>query len=179
MTTIALDKEQSERVDIPMINATLRVNGKTMNIEIQSRDLLLDVLRDQLGLTGPKRGCNETVCGACAVLVDGRAICSCTMLALETVGAEITTIEGLSGKNEQAIDLLQSAFVKHDSLQCAFCTAGQMIAAKSFVNELRGNIIPSETEIKEALSGNLCRCGCYNKIVEAVAEVVAATKGQV
>lgn len=152
------------------LQVTFDVNGLTRTIEVEPRDTLLDTLRDSLGLTGAKKGCDEAVCGACAVLVDGKAVCSCTMLAIEANGSQVVTIEGLADGDD--LDPLQKAFVKHDSLQCAFCTSGQIIAAKSFLSELQGRI-PNEDEIKEALSGNLCRCGCYNKIVEAVAEVAA------
>ena len=152
------------------LQVTFDVNGLTRTIEVEPRDTLLDTLRDSLGLTGAKKGCDEAVCGACAVLVDGKAVCSCTMLAIEANGSQVVTIEGLADGDD--LDPLQKAFVQHDSLQCAFCTSGQIIAAKSFLSELQGRI-PNEDEIKEALSGNLCRCGCYNKIVEAVAEVAA------
>lgn len=154
------------------VKVSFDVNGTRKTVEVEPRDSLLDTLRDNLGLTGPKKGCDETVCGACAVLVNGKSICSCTMLAVEAEGSKVTTIEGLSG-SEDDLDPLQKAFVQHDALQCAFCTSGQIISAKSYLDELKGNV-PSEEEIKEALSGNLCRCGCYNNIVEAVAEVAAA-----
>ena len=151
-----------------LLKVTFKVNGSPKTVEVDTRDSLLDVLRDSLNLTGPKKGCDETVCGACAVLVNGKAICSCTMLAVEVEGLEVVTIEGLSENDE--LSPIQKAFWMHDSLQCGFCTSGQIISSKSFLDELNGRI-PSEEEIKEALSGNLCRCGAYNKIVEAVAEV--------
>ena len=154
-----------------LLEVTFEVNGSAKTVEVDTRDSLLDVLRDSLNLTGSKKGCDETVCGACAVLVNGKAICSCTMLAVEAQGQKIVTIEGLSENNELAP--IQKAFWMHDSLQCGFCTSGQIISSKSFLNELNGRV-PSEEEIKEALSGNVCRCGAYNKIVEAVAEVAAA-----
>ncbi|MDA4129739.1 MAG: (2Fe-2S)-binding protein [Thaumarchaeota archaeon] len=157
-----------------MMNTSLtvkfEVNGAERTVEIDTRDSLLDVLRDSLDLTGSKKGCDETVCGACAVLVNGRAVCSCTMLAAEAQGQKIVTIEGLSEKNE--LSPIQKAFWVHDSLQCGFCTSGQIISSKGFLDDLDGRV-PSEEEIKEALSGNICRCGAYNKIVEAVAEVAA------
>ncbi len=154
-----------------LVDLTLNVNGSDRRVEVEPRDFLLDVLRDSFDLTGPKKGCDETVCGACAVLVDDKAVCSCTMLAVEAVGSKIVTIEGLAN-GEEVLDQLQSAFIQHDSLQCAYCTSGQIIAAKSFLNELQGKT-PTDKEIKEALSGNICRCGCYNRIVEAVAEVAS------
>ena len=146
------------------------VNGDITTVQVEPRDSLLDTLRDSLDLTGAKKGCDETVCGACAVLVNGKAVCSCTMFAVEAEGASIVTIEGLA-KGEE-LDPLQTAFVEHDALQCAFCTSGQILAAKSFLEELDGGV-PTEEEVKEAMSGNLCRCGSYNKIVEAVADVAA------
>ncbi len=152
------------------MGVTFEVNGSSKTVEVDTRDSLLDVLRDLLNLTGPKKGCDETVCGACAVLVNGRAICSCTMLAVEAQGSKVVTIEGLSEDNE--LSQIQKAFWNHDSFQCGFCTSGQIISSKSYLDELNGRI-PSEEEIKEALSGNICRCGAYNKIVEAVAEVAA------
>ena len=153
-----------------LMKVTFDVNGSSKSVDVDARDSLLDVLRDSLDLTGTKKGCDETVCGACAVLVNGRAICSCTMLAVEAQGSKIVTIEGLAHGNE--LSPIQKAFWNHDSLQCGFCTSGQIISSKSFLDELKGRN-PSEDEIKEALSGNLCRCGAYNKIVEAVAEVAA------
>ncbi|MDG6904965.1 MAG: (2Fe-2S)-binding protein [Nitrososphaerota archaeon] len=147
---------------------SMEVNGSKETIEVDVRDSLLDVLRDTLDLTGPKKGCDETVCGACSVLLNGRAICSCTILAVEADGSKVTTIEGLSKGDD--LDPLQKAFIQHDSLQCGYCTSGQIIAAKSFIDELQGRV-PNEEEIKEALSGNICRCGAYNNIVDAVAEV--------
>jgi xanthine dehydrogenase YagT iron-sulfur-binding subunit len=149
----------------PRWTITLTVNGSERTVEVEPRDSLLDTLRDKLDVTGPKKGCDETVCGACAVLVDGRAVCSCTMLAVEAEGSKVVTVEGL--EDDGVPDLLRAAFVQHDALQCGFCTPGQVIAARSFLSELDGRI-PEEGETREALSGNLCRCGAYNKIVEAV-----------
>lgn len=149
---------------------SFQVNGTSRTVEVDPRDSLLDILRDSLNITGPKKGCDETVCGACAILVNGKAICSCTMLAVEAQGKKIVTVEGLSSQDQ--LSPIQDAFWKHDSLQCGFCTSGQLISSKSFLDELDGRV-PSEEEIKEALSGNICRCGAYNKIVEAVAEVAS------
>ena len=156
-----------------VMQVSFTVNGDIRTVQVEPRDSLLDTLRDSLDLTGAKKGCDETVCGACAVLVNGKAVCSCTMFAVEAEGASIVTIEGLA-KGEE-LDPLQTAFVEHDALQCAFCTSGQILAAKSFLEELDGGV-PTEEEVKEAMSGNLCRCGSYNKIVEAVADVAARTR---
>jgi xanthine dehydrogenase YagT iron-sulfur-binding subunit len=155
---------------LPRPTITLTVNGSEKTVEVEPRDSLLDTLRDKLDVTGPKKGCDETVCGACAVLVDGRAVCSCTMLAVEAQGSKVVTIEGLGDRRDP--DPLQAAFVRLDSLQCGFCTPGQIITARSFLSELGGRV-PSEEETREALSGNLCRCGCYNRIVQAVVEVAS------
>jgi xanthine dehydrogenase YagT iron-sulfur-binding subunit len=168
---------------------SLIVNGKKRAAKVEPRDTLLDVLRDQFELTGTKKGCDEAICSACSVLLNGRSICSCTILAMEAEGASIVTIEGLAhggssphnGTKESTLDPLQQAFVEFDAQQCGFCTSGQIISAKSYLNSLqRGGVYPSDKasivnyeEIREALSGNICRCGCYNKIVEAVADVLS------
>jgi xanthine dehydrogenase YagT iron-sulfur-binding subunit len=153
----------SEKVEV-----RLTINGSPKKVVVEPRESLLDVLRDVVLLTGPKKGCDESVCGACAVLVNGRAVCSCTMLAVEAEGSSVTTIEGLA--NGAQLHPLQRAFVDLDALQCGYCTSGQIIAAKSYLDHLESKVT-SDDEIKEALSGNLCRCGCYNKIVEAVKSV--------
>jgi xanthine dehydrogenase YagT iron-sulfur-binding subunit len=162
-----------------LTRVAFKVNGERKEVKVEPRETLLDTLRDQLNLTGPKKGCNEAVCGACTVLLDGRAVCSCTMFAVEAEGSEVTTIEGLA-KNPKpgsydGLDPIQKAFIENDGFQCGFCTAGQIMSAKSFVLELnerkkKESIDASHIDevIKEALSGNLCRCGCYNGIVEAV-----------
>lgn len=155
-----------------MITVTLNVNGKVVAATIEPRDTLLDTLRDKFDLTGAKKGCNEGVCGACTVLVDGRAVCSCNMFAVEAEGSEITTIEGLEH------DPIQEAFVLNDALQCAYCSPGQILAAKSLLSSLHRDGKEERTiddnEIKEGLAGNLCRCGCYNSIVKAVRSVARA-----
>jgi xanthine dehydrogenase YagT iron-sulfur-binding subunit len=148
---------------------SFEVNGFNRTIQVDTRDTLLDVLRDSLDLTGPKKGCDETVCGACTVLFNGKAVCSCTMLAVEANGAKLLTIEGLSSIS--AAESIQETFVDHDAFQCGYCTSGQILAAKSFLDGLNQGVIPTEVEIKEALSGNICRCGAYNNIISAVADV--------
>lgn len=148
------------------------INGVPRSTKVEPRETLLDFLRDNIGLMGPKKGCDESVCGACAVLVNGEAVCSCTMLAVEAEGTEVTTIEGLVDKDGR-LDPLQAAFVAFDSLQCGFCTSGQIISAKSYLSTLPPDTIPTEAEVREALSGNLCRCGCYLRIVEAVRSVAS------
>jgi aerobic-type carbon monoxide dehydrogenase small subunit (CoxS/CutS family) len=141
----------------------LHVNGYTQTIEIEPRRTLLDTLRIDLGLTGAKPGCNMGNCGACTVLVDGLPLYSCLTLAVECVGKQITTIEGLA--KDGVMHPLQQAFVQHDALQCGFCTPGQVLTAYAL---LQHNPHPSDEEVLEGMSGNLCRCGAYRGIIEAV-----------
>jgi xanthine dehydrogenase YagT iron-sulfur-binding subunit len=149
-------------VATPRIHLRLTVNGAARELDVESRRTLLDALREDLGLTGAKPGCRMGNCGACTVLLDGEAIYSCLLLAVECEGRAITTIEGLGQNGE--LDPVQQAFVEHDALQCGFCTPGQVLALKSLLNR---NPHPSEEQIERAMSGNLCRCGAYVKIREA------------
>jgi carbon-monoxide dehydrogenase small subunit len=130
---------------------------------VKANDTLLEVLRDQLGLVGTKEGCSVGECGACTVLVNGRAVLSCLTLALDAVGMEITTIEGVS--QGESLDPIQQAFVDHGAVQCGFCTPGMILTAKELLTKQKK---PSVEQIKEAISGNLCRCTGYTKIVEAI-----------
>lgn len=145
----------------------IQVNGKSCQNEIEPRMLLVYYLRDVLGLTGTHIGCETTLCGACTVLVDGRAVKSCTMLAVQADGSEITTIEGLAASPEAAGGLhpVQEGFWEKHGLQCGFCTPGMILTA---VQLLHDNSSPSDPEIRRALAGNLCRCTGYQHIVEAV-----------
>ena len=138
---------------------SLRVNGVERVLEVEPRRTLLDALREDLGLTGAKPGCEMGNCGACTVLVDGEAIYSCLALAVECQGRAITTIEGLT--QDDALDPIQQAFIAHDALQCGFCTPGQVLAMKALLDR---NPHPDDEEIDRAMSGNLCRCGAYPKI---------------
>jgi len=147
----------------------LKVNGKAYRLEVEHRQTLAEVLRDQLGLTGTKIGCNRGECGACTVIIAGRNVYSCSELAVWMDGKEILTIEGLV-KGEK-LDPLQEAFIDHDGPQCGFCTSGQIMSGKAL---LMRNSSPSEAQVRRALSGNLCRCGNYNREVEAV--LAAASK---
>jgi carbon-monoxide dehydrogenase small subunit len=149
----------------------LRVNGKDRRVTVAPADFLVDVLRDNLALTGTKYACGMGECGACTVLVDGEAVYSCLMLASEVGDAEITTIEGLSNGDE--LDLVSAAFADSGGVQCGFCTPGMVLSAKALLAE---NPHPTEAEIRIALSGNLCRCTGYTKIVDAV---MAAAKEDV
>ena len=141
----------------------LTVNGTLYEVEVRPTARLLDVLRDQLGLTGTKEGCAEGECGACTVLVDGRAIASCVMLAVQARGKEIVTVEGLAEDGE--LDLLQQKFVEYGAVQCGYCTPGMLMSAKALLLE---NPVPSDQDIRVALAGNLCRCTGYSAIVAAV-----------
>jgi aerobic-type carbon monoxide dehydrogenase small subunit (CoxS/CutS family) len=141
------------------VHVRLRVNGSQREVHIEPRRTLLDTLRQDLHLTGAKPGCNMGQCGACTVLLDGEAVYSCLLLAVECQDREITTIEGL--ERDGALDPVQQAFSEHDALQCGFCTPGQILALKAL---LARNPHPSDAEIDRGMSGNLCRCGAYPKI---------------
>jgi xanthine dehydrogenase YagT iron-sulfur-binding subunit len=140
------------------VKAGLRVNGRECAVEVEPRRTLLDALRVDLGLTGTKKACDMGNCGACTVLVDGDAVYSCLLLAVECGGSVITTIEGLEN------DPLQRAFVEADAFQCGFCTPGQIMSLRGLLN---ANPTPSDEEIMRAVSGNLCRCGAYRNILRA------------
>lgn len=145
--------------------ATLRVNGRDMNTEIEPADTLLDALRWHLNLTGTKSVCDRGACGGCSVMVNGKLVASCMLLAHDAVGQEITTVEGI-GTSDQ-LDPVQEAFIKHDALQCGFCTPGLIVASRALLNE---NPSPTTDEIRQGLSGNLCRCGTYVNVFNAVLE---------
>jgi aerobic-type carbon monoxide dehydrogenase small subunit (CoxS/CutS family) len=146
------------------VRVTLSVNGERHELELQPLARLADVLRDELGLVGTKIGCGEGACGACAVLVDGRSVNSCLLLAAAAEGHEVETIEGLS---RDGLTPLQEAFVAADAVQCGFCTSGQVVSATAL---LRAEPAPSADTVRRAMSGNLCRCGCYVKIEQAILE---------
>jgi aerobic-type carbon monoxide dehydrogenase small subunit (CoxS/CutS family) len=141
----------------------LKVNGYTYYLNIDTRRTLVEVLRDTLGFTGTKKSCNEGECGACTVLMDGKPVVSCLVLAVAAQGKEITTIEGLAKGTK--LDPLQEAFVKHMAIQCGFCTPGMVMAAKALLDE---NPMPTPEEVRKAISGNLCRCTGYQQIVDAI-----------
>ena len=147
----------------------LKVNGKTYRVQVEHRQTLAEVLRDELGLTGTKIGCDRGECGACTVIIDGRNVYSCSQLAVWMQGKDILTIEGLAKGDK--LDPLQEAFIEHDGPQCGFCTSGQIMSGKAV---LMKNPKPTEAQVRRGLSGNLCRCGNYNREVAAV--LAAASK---
>ena len=144
----------------------LNINGQLHEIEAEPWRTLLDVLRNDLGLTGTKEGCGTGSCGACTVLVDGKAVNSCLMFIAEAEGKEITTIEGLAG--DETLHPIQQAFIDEGAVQCGFCTPGVILTAKALLDS---NPNPTEVEIREAIAGNLCRCTGYDKIVRAIMSV--------
>ena len=169
----------------PQVNAikvTLKVNGAAKTLELDSRVVLLDALRERLELTGTKKGCDQGQCGACTVIVDGRRVLSCLTLAGSVDGKEVTTIEGLARGNE--LHPMQAAFIKYDGFQCGYCTSGQICSAVGLLEEARRGEVSHVTEdvsanvgqltndeIRERMSGNICRCGAYPGIVAAIREV--------
>jgi xanthine dehydrogenase YagT iron-sulfur-binding subunit len=156
-------------VTLPIL-VTLQVNGHAHDLAIDPRTTLLDALREHLGLTGTKVGCNHGTCGACTIHVDGRRQLSCLMLAVASTGRDIVTIEGLRGADGE-LHPMQAAFVAHDALQCGYCTPGQIMSAVACVAEGHAR---SDDEIREYMSGNLCRCAAYPNIVAAVRDVAGA-----
>ncbi|MCX6009931.1 MAG: (2Fe-2S)-binding protein [Chloroflexi bacterium] len=148
----------------------LTVNGQPYELYVKPKTLLVEALRDHLGLTGTKRGCNESACGACTVILNGMAVKSCSILALQAGGGEVLTVEGLARGTE--LHPLQKAFLDHGAFQCGFCTAGMLMSAKALLGE---NPKPAKEQIKEGIDGNICRCTGYNSIIRAV---TAVAKGE-
>ena len=149
--------------DAQVIPVSFTVNGRPYELEVEPHELLLDVIRDRLGLTGTKRSCDVQVCGTCTLLLDGRPVSSCTLPAFEARGRQVLTIEGLAQNGK--LHPLQDAFIEHGGFQCGFCTPGMILAAKVLLDE---NPDPSEDEIKHFMHGNLCRCTGYKKIIESI-----------
>ncbi|MEU5567521.1 (2Fe-2S)-binding protein [Micromonospora musae] len=152
--------------DVGTVRVTLTVNGADHELLLDSRVTLLDALRDELALTGTKKGCDQGACGACTVLVDGRRVLSCLTLAAQCDRRQVATIEGLS--SDGRLHPLQEAFLRHDGFQCGYCTPGQIMSAVALLREGRTG---SDDEIREFMSGNICRCGAYPNIVAAIREV--------
>jgi xanthine dehydrogenase YagT iron-sulfur-binding subunit len=155
------------------LSIAVRVNGQQHRLAIDARVTLLDFLREQLGLTGTKKGCNFGECGACTVHLDGRRVNACMVLAASVDGREVMTIEGLANGGE--LHPVQEAFIDHDGFQCGFCTPGQIMSAVALIEE---GHVSSEAEIREWMSGNLCRCSAYPQIVEAVQAAAMARTGR-
>jgi aerobic-type carbon monoxide dehydrogenase small subunit (CoxS/CutS family) len=152
----------------PMEALTMKLNGEEVTINIRPDALLVDVLRDELGLMGTKEACGEGECGACTVLLDGQPVTSCLVPALKAQGREVMTVEGLASGGE--LHPLQKAFIEHGAVQCGYCTPGMLMSAKALLDR---SPRPTEEEIKEAISGNLCRCTGYTKIVEAIKAAIS------
>ena len=153
----------SRHSDGQTIAVSFTLNGRLQEIDVEPHELLLDVIRDRLGLTGAKRSCDVQVCGACTLLVDGRPVSACTTLAFEVRGRSVLTIEGLADNG--TLHPLQQAFIEHGGFQCGFCTPGMLLASKALLDE---NPNPSEEELKHFMHGNLCRCTGYKKIIESI-----------
>jgi xanthine dehydrogenase YagT iron-sulfur-binding subunit len=151
---------------------SLNVNGSARRLRLDSRVTLLDALREHLGMTGTKMGCDQGACGACTVHLDGKRVLSCLVLAAQCDGREVTTIEGLAKSPE--LHPMQAAFIRHDGFQCGYCTPGQIMSAVALLEEGRAG---SDDEIREFMSGNLCRCGAYPNIVAAIREVAGREGG--
>jgi xanthine dehydrogenase YagT iron-sulfur-binding subunit len=145
----------------------LHVNGKSVNLLLEPRETLLDTLRDKMGLTGTKKGCDQATCGACTVLIDGKRVNSCFTLAIMAQGKAVTTIEGLAGIGD-ALHPMQQAFLDHDAFQCGYCTPGQIMSAVGLLAEKRPT---DDAGVREWMSGNICRCGAYANIKAAVQAV--------
>ncbi|HVC56539.1 MAG TPA: (2Fe-2S)-binding protein [Stellaceae bacterium] len=155
------------------IHVTTVINGEPVEYLCEPQQTLLDVLRDELGLTGSKEGCGSGDCGACSVIVDGRLVCSCLMLGAEAAGRTVTTIEGVA--NGDTLHPVQQKFLEHAALQCGFCTPGLIVAAKALLDE---NLNPTEEETRYWLAGNLCRCTGYDKVIRAVLDAAAVMRGE-
>jgi xanthine dehydrogenase YagT iron-sulfur-binding subunit len=166
-TTIQTDDRADSEPSV--LDMALRINGSEHRLRLDTRTSLLDALREHLGLTGTKKGCDLGQCGACTVLIDGRRVNACLTLAVMQQDREIVTIEGLAQNG--ALHPLQAAFVEHDGFQCGYCTPGQIVSAVGLLNEGRTG---SDAEIREFMSGNLCRCGAYANIVAAIRSVAGA-----
>lgn len=160
-----LPPNPASSIEANSIFVKLRINGAEHALEIDPRVTLLDALRERIGLTGTKKGCDHGQCGACTVLVDGRRINSCLTLAVMQEGAAITTIEGLAQGDE--LHPMQAAFIKHDGFQCGYCTPGQICSAVGLLKEGHAK---TDDEVRELMSGNICRCGAYPNIVNAIQE---------
>jgi len=158
-------------LEADMVSIVIEANGVPCRLRVKTSALLLDVLREGLGLKGTKRGCDQGQCGACTVLLDGRPVLSCILLAVQADGKKITTIEGMAGEGK--LHPLQDAFIAEGAAQCGFCTPGMILSAKALLDQ---NSNPADDEIRLAISGNLCRCTGYAKIIRAIKKAAQAMK---
>ena len=157
---------------MPKIHVTATINGDAVEYLCEPEQTLLDVLRDELNMTGSKEGCSSGDCGACSVMLDGRLVCSCLVMGAEAEGREVETIEGMA--TGEVLHPLQQKFIEHAALQCGVCTPGILVAAKALLEQ---NDDPTETEVRYWLAGNLCRCTGYDKIIRAVLDTAAEMRG--
>jgi aerobic-type carbon monoxide dehydrogenase small subunit (CoxS/CutS family) len=160
------------RHDAQLLPLSFTLNGRLQELDVEPHELLLDVVRDRVGLTGAKRSCDVQVCGACTLLVDGRPVSACTTLAFEVRGRSVLTIEGLAENGK--LHPLQQAFIEHGGFQCGFCTPGMILAAKALLDE---NPSPTEAELKHFMHGNICRCTGYKKIIESIMAAAEKMRG--
>ncbi len=151
---------------------TLTVNGKKVEADVDSRMTLAELLREELNLTGTKVGCNRGECGSCTVILDGMAVYSCTILAVEVTGGEVFTVEGLAEGGK--LHPLQEAFVEHDALQCGYCTPGMLMSIKALLDR---NPLPTDADVRHAIDGNFCRCGSYPNIIDATLDASGKMTG--
>jgi xanthine dehydrogenase YagT iron-sulfur-binding subunit len=171
------------------VEITLKVDGRTHQLAVDPRTTLLDALRERLGITSPKKGCDHGQCGACTILLDGRRVNACLALAVAYDGAEIVTAEGLAGTGE--LHPMQRAFIEHDGFQCGYCTPGQVVSAVGMLREVEAGwpsyvtadvgaeeMSLTDEEVRERMSGNLCRCGAYANIVAAIRQAAKERSGQ-
>lgn len=165
-------KTQQTESPVPTSAIKITVNGEVHNLQVEDRWTLVELLRDHLQLTGTKIGCDRGECGACTVLLDGKAVYACSQLAAWMDGHAIQTIEGLA--QGEKLDPLQESFIEHDAPQCGYCTSGQLMAAKALLNE---NARPTRDQVRAAMTGNICRCSNYNHYVEAVMAATGAPNG--
>jgi xanthine dehydrogenase YagT iron-sulfur-binding subunit len=173
-TGLASAQEAAATPAPPRIDTRVVINGQPHALQLEPRASLLDVLREQLGLTGAKKGCDHGQCGACTVHLDGRRVASCLTLGVKADGCAVTTIEGIAAP-DGTLHPMQQAFVDHDALQCGYCTPGQVMAAIACVREGHAT---SEAQIREYMSGNLCRCGAYAGILEAIRDAAERMEGR-
>ena len=168
-TAVPLKGQQPARPAVARTNIQITVNGARHKLEVEDRWTLVEALRDHLGLTGAKIGCDRGECGACTVLLDGKPVYSCSQLAVWADGRSVETVEGLARDGQ--LHPLQEAFIEHDGPQCGFCTSGQLMSAKALLNR---NPHPTADEVRAAMTGNICRCSNYNRYVESVLAAAAA-----